>query len=42
MQASFKSYLPVFEMLIALTSIVAVMVLWLYRMRQQEIKAQPV
>jgi sugar phosphate permease len=34
MQGAFNSYLPVFEMLIGLTSVVAVLVLFLYRMRK--------
>ena len=42
MQTSFKSYLPVFDLLIALTCIVAVLVLWLYRMRRNAPQAQPI
>jgi MFS transporter, OFA family, oxalate/formate antiporter len=34
MQGAYKSYLPVFEMLIGLTCVVAIMVLFLYRMRR--------
>ena len=42
MQESFNSYLPVFDVLIALTCTVAVLVLWLYRMRRNVLlKVQP-
>jgi MFS transporter, OFA family, oxalate/formate antiporter len=34
MQGAFNSYLPVFEMLIGLTCVVAILVLFLYRMRR--------
>ncbi len=34
MQGAFNSYLPVFELLIGLTSVVAILVLFLYRMRR--------
>jgi MFS transporter, OFA family, oxalate/formate antiporter len=34
MQGAYNSYLPVFEMLIGLTSVVAILVLFLYRMRK--------
>ena len=42
MQQAFKSYLPVFEMLIGLTCIVAILVVFLYRMRRNILHpAQP-
>jgi hypothetical protein len=38
MQGACNSYLPVFEMLIGLTSVVAFLVLFLFRMRRSILK----